>query len=511
MSLHDGTVVPTEIIRIILDLVGTSREQRAVLRAVCSLWHRLLPAPDPGPMDWTSLAATGHLSLLLFLFPFMGDQHQTLCRKLAAAGLLTELQWARAQGCRWDILVFAAAAGSGNLALLEYLYAMQCPADGPVAVRAAARHGHRPVLEWLAARCGVPVRTNAALEEAAAGGHVELVKWLCLQAPLSDEDFHHGLIVSNSGHRDLALWAASLPGAKLSPDDLGGVVERGDMVTMQALLAQHPGVYRLTAWDDHLMAYAALGGHIAMMAFLREHGCPWNSWVTEFAARANHLAALQWLHAHGCPFWLVTQDGKFGQVWKDALRGRGDRALLQWLKDLAPLPPKRGEDTELTWFAAERSDLALLQWLVEELGCGIGPDTFAKAARHGNLPMLKWLVSKGCVIGESAVANAVIAGRRDIVAWLLMDLNIPVHRSLCPLAASCGHLSLLAWLHEVAQHALDVRVCDAAVANGHLNVLQWALARQCPVHASMLVVAQDAQQYDVVRWLEARLSANVNQ
>merc|ERR1712166_449474 len=49
-----------------------------------------------------------------------------LCRKIAAAGQLSALQWARANNCDWDYRTCEAAAGGGHLEVLQWLRANGC-------------------------------------------------------------------------------------------------------------------------------------------------------------------------------------------------------------------------------------------------------------------------------------------------------------------------------------------------------------------------------------------------
>ena len=55
-------------------------------------------------------------------------------------------------------------------------------------------------------------------------------------------------------------------------------------------------------------AYAALGGHLEMVKFLHEKGCPWDSRATEYAADGGHLDVLKYLHEKGCPDYLEASE-----------------------------------------------------------------------------------------------------------------------------------------------------------------------------------------------------------
>ena len=65
---------------------------------------------------------------------------------------------------------------------------------------------------------------------------------------------------------------------------------------------------------------AALGGHLEVLKWARENGCPLNERVTHAACEGGHIELLKWLKEQGCPFnGLVSRqaamDGnKIGRV-----------------------------------------------------------------------------------------------------------------------------------------------------------------------------------------------------
>ena len=47
---------------------------------------------------------------------------------------------------------------------------------------------------------------------------------------------------------------------------------------------------------------AAKHGHLEVLQWAREHGCPWNEWTCARAAQNGHLEVLQWALDNGCPW-----------------------------------------------------------------------------------------------------------------------------------------------------------------------------------------------------------------
>jgi len=56
----------------------------------------------------------------------------------------------------------------------------------------------------------------------------------------------------------------------------------------------------LGAWINEGTCWAAAGGgHLEVLQWAREHGCPWDEWVCRLAAGGGHLHVLQWAREHG--------------------------------------------------------------------------------------------------------------------------------------------------------------------------------------------------------------------
>ena len=55
-------------------------------------------------------------------------------------------------------------------------------------------------------------------------------------------------------------------------------------------------------WDEKTCAGAAEGGHLGMLKWARENGCPWNEETCAKAAYGGHLEVLQWARANDCPW-----------------------------------------------------------------------------------------------------------------------------------------------------------------------------------------------------------------
>jgi len=100
---------------------------------------------------------------------------------------------------------------------------------------------------------------------------------------------------------------------------------------------------------------------------------------------------------------------------------------------------------------AHTNDLALLRWVREVKECTWDYRTSAKAAKQGNLEMLKYCVENGC----------------------------EVHAGTCADAAKYGNLECLKYLHE-KNVKWNHRTVQRARENNQIECLNYALANNCP-------------------------------
>eukprot|EP01032_Pedospumella_encystans_P014474 gene14474-16617_t len=167
-------------------------------------------------------------------------------------GQLHCVEYALEQGLQWNMYIAEMVAESGNLDVLQFLIEHNCPVDG-TALALAAEKGRVDCLKYLLDDVHLPVNF-AATEVAAMNCHLD-----CLQ-----------------------------------------------------LLHQRTG----TTWMDALtMAVAARNGHVHIVQYLHEIGCPWDERAADSAACkaqsgqevqnavwwGNHYV-LQYLIDQGCPY-----------------------------------------------------------------------------------------------------------------------------------------------------------------------------------------------------------------
>ena len=77
--------------------------------------------------------------------------------------------------------------------------------------------------------------------------------------------------------------------------------KRGCLGTLKSL---HRRGY--VTFDEALCKFAAMGGQLKVLKWLRENNCPWNKDTCACTALGGHLGALKWAHVNGCPWDSYT-------------------------------------------------------------------------------------------------------------------------------------------------------------------------------------------------------------
>ncbi|CAL6308498.1 unnamed protein product [Bathycoccus prasinos] len=173
------------------------------------------------------------------LWPRDWDEEAYFCRRVAQTNKLELLKWAREEKeCEWNVWTISAAAYKGNLEMVKYCVANECPID-KMACAHAAYKGRLEVPKYLR-------------EEGKA-------RWNWLTA----------------------AWAA----------------QNGHLHILEYLVEREFDEY-----EEDACWYAAKSGHLDCLKYLRETAkAPWNSWAIREAHEKNQPECLQYLLDNNCP------------------------------------------------------------------------------------------------------------------------------------------------------------------------------------------------------------------
>ncbi|PNH03799.1 Ankyrin repeat domain-containing protein, partial [Tetrabaena socialis] len=248
------------------------------------------------------------------------------------------LEWLQQRGYPISASVACKAAEQGNTEALEFLLAQGMKLGEILAVtatRCAAQGGHLAILKVLHAH-GARIDHHVAAAAAAAGGHLPVMAWLVE-----------------------ALGAA-------------------------------------TALTAGMYAGAARSGSAELLAWLHQHGCPWDASVVAAAASTGSEEQLEWLVERGCPM------GENGAPYLQALEN-GDLAVLACLRRLG-----------CPWGHIITHAIAT---------CSEARNIFGPARQALQLLALTWLVKQGCPVDWTAAKQEAERGGNFTVLMLVRQLQ----------------------------------------------------------------------------------------
>ena len=196
----------------------------------------------------------------------------------------------------------------------------------------------------------------------------------------------------------------------------------------------------------HFCSVAAGSGHLHVLKWGREVGCPWDAWTCAAAAWGGHLEMLRYLRASGCPWDARTSAA----------------AAIH-------------EDTRLIEFAHTN-------------GCVWSKYTCANAASVGNLEALRYARERFCPWNEWTLLAAAERGHLDVLRWAKAR-GAPWDARVVIMGARGGHeeahLEVLTWVRAETKCRYDDTICRAAAAAGARYVVDGMRDRcgcLCDVH-----------------------------
>ena len=166
-------------------------------------------------------------------------EEQYFCMKVARTNKLELLKWAREEKkCEWEQDTIYTAAYQGNLEIVKYCVANECPINES-ACDGAAQNGHLEVLKYLRETAQAPWNSSTAALTA-GNGHLHILEYL---------------------------------------------VER-----------------KFDEFTDGACAAAAQNGQLDCLKYLHETAkVPWDSWAVRWAHNYKHPDCVQYLLVNNCP------------------------------------------------------------------------------------------------------------------------------------------------------------------------------------------------------------------
>ena len=178
-------------------------------------------------------------------------------------------------------------------------------------------------------------------------------------------------------------------------------------------------------------------------------------------------------------------------VWEHYPWGTYDREVEQEL-----------DETWFCWKVARTNKLELLKWAREEKKCKWNEWTINRAAKHGNMEMVKYCVANKCPIGERACACAADGGHLACLKYLREEAKAPWNWYTASWAAESGHLHILEYLVERKYDQYDEEACELAAKYGYLDCLKYLHeTAKAPWDEEAVRSAHENNQTDCVQYL----------
>lgn len=190
--------------------------------------------------------------------------------------------------------------------------------------------------------------------------------------------------------------------------------------------------------EREVCIYAAEGGQLNVLKYLRSVHCLWDERTCTAAAKQGHLKTLKWAVENGCPW-----------------------------------------NNQVTIWATYNGDLNMLSWAIGS-GCDYNAYEMANiATKHGYIHILQWIkthIEKGTdYIDQNTILDVVRKGNLDLLKWLFVNCGNYEHKKrFCTIAAKRGYLEMLRWLRRRGCPWNGKKVCILLARQGCTGTLVWA-------------------------------------
>lgn len=365
-------------------------------------------------------------------------------------------------------LCWVTAAATGNVNFLRILSNIgPCENHGKCIVD-AAHGGHLEALKFLCEESAISDKKNfsanmgLAIHEAASLGHLECLKFLREKYPLVV--IWPGNISILQTNQDCITYLVEKLGVKLLPEHLVSVAEKGRIEQVQYL---HENCN--LPLGPKVMEAAIRSGNLACVRYIHENGVPFDrNSFSEDAASKGHIECLRYIHRNG---------GKLTRYALETAVQGGSLVCLQYLHE---------NDAELTGLYQQSDD----RWSL-----------VTRAAKVGSIECLRYLYEKGFTLSKCALRGAVESGNRECIDYVLdKRKSLPGHvyqlddmsirradmywtdTSVLEYVAGLqsGALELLRHLHTKGLLLDSPSIIEAAAKAGNYECVFYLLENDCP-------------------------------
>jgi len=217
------------------------------------------------------------------------------CAQVALTNKLELLKWAREEKkCEWDAGTIDAAAYRGNMEMVKYCVANECPINEK-ACAWAARCGHLEVLKYLHEEVKAPWESCTA-SWAAGGGNLHILEYL-VERKYDQYEIYACFLAAEFGHLDCLKYLHETAKAPWYSDTASIAADSGNLHILEYLVEHEYDEY-----DENACRNAAENGHLDCLKYLHETAkAPWDGYAFQGARKNNHPECVQYLLDNDCP------------------------------------------------------------------------------------------------------------------------------------------------------------------------------------------------------------------
>ncbi len=173
---------------------------------------------------------------------------RSFCWRVALTNKLELLKWAREEKkCEWDEQTINKAAFHGNLEMVKYCVANECPID-KFACEYAARNGHLECLKCLHEEGKAPWDSSTA-SSAAENGHLHILEYL-VERKFDQYDAWACMLAAENGHLDCLKYLHETAKAPLGSEAVREAHENNQTDCVQYLLDNNCPLPRGWSYKD---------------------------------------------------------------------------------------------------------------------------------------------------------------------------------------------------------------------------------------------------------------------
>ncbi|RLN96572.1 hypothetical protein BBJ28_00014365 [Nothophytophthora sp. Chile5] len=458
-------------------------------------------------------AAGGHLQILQFLLVNSTHADIEAVHEVSSGDFRGD---GAAHSVVWGGQDMTAAAKNRHGDVVQWLYenTRDAERDGTHVMEFAVRNGDRPLIEWLLPNTNVesPLFRSPTLDDAAKGGHLDIVQWL-FQLGYGRSSDYALQSAASTGQLEIVQWLVN-----------NGVTVNGDLAVVYASSHGHLSIVQFlldrnfgkkATWA---LSHAIGNGHLEVAQYLLSKGfvriCGDN--VMD-AAKHGHLDVVQWLFAEfgddpGIDLFKPSKGIRMGVInytsAMDAAASKGYLDIVRFLHEKAAL--RQGEEESMGVPPSGDKQKKLGKRKRRPSCSKMAMD---HAAWNNRMEVVQWLHTnrtEGCT--KNALVFSATNGHLEMVQWLLENTRAFCTPAVMDGAAQNGHLAVVQWLHENRTEGCTTRAMDGAARCGHLEVVQWLhVNRSEGCTASAMDLAAANGHFEILLFLHSQRSVGCNE